>query len=423
MTPTRRVFFGMAGLVTFLFTIPNTSVNAFSASVIPSSVSSTVSTIDPKIASNPTKPTVAYKTVPLPLTGFGINAPLAVWYPVSETDSSLQPQAAAASEVAPPSTPVKYDYQISVRRIGELLARWDFIPGFVTRKFTFERSNNDSDDKNTNIHFVDGKHVPLPTKAKVVVLTHGFLGSRFDLSHIAEDLAARGFVCVAPEYPESLEASYPRLEGLDRKVVNDRLFRWITDNVKEPTSFASIGHSMGAGTALDIGDDSWDRVLMGIGRAPDLPGKETDVTAKFPMRQVGGRLLFISSVNDGAVKWGGGIRVPDDYTMLSESQNFAASPSNDASSNGRLSMMLPDRAALVFDRSNAPNHISFLSENVNEAMISFLAPLLPVAQAFDIPVLDFDKYVVSRDSVQTAEVLKPLIAEFLLSADKEGVDL
>jgi hypothetical protein len=79
--------------------------------------------------------------------------------------------------------------------------------------------------------------------------------------------------------------------------------------------------------------------------------------------------------------------------------------------------MIPDRAALVFDRSNAPNHISFLSENVNDAMVSFLSPLLPVAQAFEIPVLDFDKYVISRDSAQTAEVLKPLISDFLLAAD------
>ena len=44
---------------------------------------------------------------------------------------------------------------------------------------------------------------------KVVFLAHGFLGSRTDLSYLAEELAAQGFVCVAAEYPESLEASYP----------------------------------------------------------------------------------------------------------------------------------------------------------------------------------------------------------------------
>ena len=50
-------------------------------------------------------------------------------------------------------------------------------------------------------------------------------------------------------------------------------------------------------------------------------------------------------------------------------------------------------------------------------MISFLAPLLPIAQAFEIPVLDFDKYVTSRDSIQTAQVLKPLISSFLSGND------
>jgi acetyl esterase/lipase len=413
MIPTRRAFFGMAGIVATLLRSQKSPVYALSNPAPASSVIKTTKTTSTSASSttpfrNKTKPLVAYKTIPLPLTGFGINAPVAMWYPVTDQQD---PSFAKVS-----SSLVKYDYQISVKRIGELLARWDFIPGFFTRKFTFIRNSNDND----NIQFVDGSNIPLPSsKAKVVVLTHGFLGSRFDLSHIAEDLAAQGFVCVAPEYPESLEASYPRMDGLDRKVVNDRLVQWIHDNIPDPTSFASIGHSMGAGTALDIGDDTWNRVLMGIGRAPDLPGKDPDTTAKYPMRQVGGRLLFISSVNDGAVKWGGGIRVPNDYTMLQESQILTANGKG-VTSDGRLAMMMmmiPDRAALVFDRTDAPNHISFLSENVNEAMISFLAPLLPIAQAFEIPVLDFDKYVISRDSVQTAEVLKPLIAEFLRSVD------
>ena len=46
-------------------------------------------------------------------------------------------------------------------------------------------------------------------------------------------------------------------------------------------------------------------------------------------------------------------------------------------------------------------------------MIEFLAPLLPVAQAFKIPVLDFDRYQLSRDSVATAAVVHPLIIQYL----------
>jgi hypothetical protein len=145
--------------------------------------------------------------------------------------------------------------------------------------------------------------------------------------------------------------------------------------------------------------------------------------------------LFISSVNDGAVKWGGGIRIPDEYTILEESQLFDTITAENSIGGGRSSVItptmmnmktmtgttkIPDRSALVFDREDAPNHISFLAENVNDAMISFLAPLLPIAQAFEIPVLDFDKYVTSRDSAKTAEKLKPLILNFLLG-NEDGI--
>ena len=53
------------------------------------------------------------------------------------------------------------------------------------------------------------------------------------------------------------------------------------------------------------------------------------------------------------------------------------------------------------------NRISFLAGNANDAMVSFLSPLLPVAQALSIPVLDFDRYKESRDSKETADVTIP----------------
>jgi hypothetical protein len=36
-----------------------------------------------------------------------------------------------------------------------------------------------------------------------------------------------------------------------------------------------------------------------------------------------------------------------------------------------------------------------------------------VAQAMNIPVLDFDKYQASRDSKQTAEIVIPLVTKYL----------
>lgn len=59
------------------------------------------------------------------------------------------------------------------------------------------------------------------------------------------------------------------------------------------------------------------------------------------------------------------------------------------------------------------NHISYLSETVNDAMLNFLSPLLPVTKLLGIPVLDFDKYATSRDSIPTGTILKPLITTFL----------
>ena len=78
-----------------------------------------------------------------------------------------------------------------------------------------------------------------------------------------------------------------------------------------------------------------------------------------------------------------------------------------------MDLPLPSRAALVLDRDDAPNHISFLAGNVNDSMVSFLSPLLPIAQALSIPVLDFDKYQESRDSAATASVVIPLVSAYL----------
>ncbi|VEU38679.1 unnamed protein product [Pseudo-nitzschia multistriata] len=344
----------------------------------------------------PMQKAIAYRTISLPIPEFDVNVPVSIWYPFQNGANGSQP------------AEIKYSYRISLRRIGQLLARWDFIPDFISKNFAL----NPSITTASTVRVVDGENIPISvtsTGTNVVFLAHGFLGSRSDLAYLAEDLTAQGFVCVASEYPESLEASYPRLEGLDRVVINQLLIPYVQDMVPQPIlSYSAIGHSLGCGTVLQMGDDSWNRVLMGSGKAPELPSlgnvkPEVSTTTKYQTPVVGGRLLFISSVNDGPVtSWGGGIKIPQGYTVLEESQLDTATKF--------------DRAALVFDREDAPNHISYLSENVNDAMLSFLSPLLPVTKALNIPVLDFDKYANSRDSVPTGNVLKPLISKFLLTA-------
>jgi hypothetical protein len=157
------------------------------------------------------------------------------------------------------------------------------------------------------------------------------------------------------------------------------------------TSFGIVGHCLGCGTAINTGDDSWARVCI----------------AGFPRNRDGstipGSVLFLTSINDGAVslsRFGGRNAIPSEYVQLEES------------SLDRLSK-IPSKAALLFDRPDAPNHISFLASGVNDAMINLLSPLLPVAQAMNIPLLDFDKYKDSRDSKQTAEVVIPLVTSYL----------
>ena len=63
-----------------------------------------------------------------------------------------------------------------------------------------------------------------------------------------------------------------------------------------------------------------------------------------------------------------------------------------------------------------PCHISFLSSRTNDAMVEVLSPLLPVARAIGVPVLDFDKYQTTRDSDAVNAELVPLIAEWLDAA-------
>lgn len=318
--------------------------------------------------------TIAYRALNLPVGGDVTNVPVACWYPVGDS----------AGDSVTSSSSITYPHRISVRRIGQMLAGWDWIPQFASRDFPLQPSSD------SVLKVGDYDNNPLPAKAPVVFLAHGYLGSRFDLSHIAESLAAEGFVCFSPEFPESLAASYDRREGLDRSLITNQLLQSVekTWNV-QATSYGIVGHSLGCGTAIRTGDATWTRVCIS-----GNPGNSA---------QIPGNILFLSSMNDGVVslRTRGGLEAirSSNYVQLNEQQ--------------ALTEQLPNRAALIFDRPDAPNHISFLAEGVNDAMVDFLSPLLPVAQALSIPVLDFDRYQASRDSIATAEVVRPLVTRYL----------
>ena len=307
---------------------------------------------------------IAYKAFSVPIPNFpNTNVPVACWFPVDD--------AAAAT-----STRAVYEHRISVRRIGQLLPNWDFIPSFVAKDFSLLPTGS----------VVDGRGMTIPSGKPTLLLAHGFLGSRFDLSHLAEDLASRGYVCIAAEYPESLAASYERQPDLDRRVINQELLKTLRDTMGVTgRSYGVIGHSLGCGTVAQVGDASWARVSIAGGPRTKDGAPENE--------------LQIASLNDGLLRMRNGSAkdyADADYTLIP--------PGNEDKKR------LPRRAAFVLD---APNHISFLCEGVNDAMIGFLSPLLPVAKLLNIPVLDFDRYQESRDSKATAAAVFPVIRQYL----------
>ena len=327
--------------------------------------------------------TITYQAMELPMKEFGVSIPVACWFPTTGEESTTKDDGIA------------YQHRISVRRIGQLLAGWDFIPNFVSKDYVLGPSSSSIDVKSI---VAETGSLPRQT-GPLILLAHGYLGSRFDLSHLAEELAAAGFTCIAPEYPESLAASYERVPDLDRAAINNVLLQHIRDGTWDfiqPTAYGIVGHSLGCGTVLQTGNKDWARVLIaGFPRTRDgIP--------------IAGNNLLITSVNDGAVsmmKNGGADTIAEcNFQILSEDELMKTT---------NQGQPLPRRAALIFDRSDAPNHISYLSEGVNDAMIEFLSPLLPLAQALSIPVLDFDKYKESRDSAVTAAVVHPLIIRYL----------
>lgn len=363
--------------------------------------------------------TVAYRSLTIDIPGFGVKVPAAAWYPTESTRlgvvaadaskenvSSVRPITtfiSIASAVAPVpessrstvDSAIKYSHRISVKKIGQLLAGWDFIPEFVSKDYSLTPMLNDSaGDGSISEFVVDGEDVSLPKCGPVVLLAHGYLGSRYDLSHLAEKLAQQGFTCISPEYPESLASSYPQMEGLDRALITSHVLATLKNDLGiMPSSYGIVGHSLGCGTVMTTGNESWTRVC--IAGFPSARGGPTSAGSNGPV-------LILSSVNDGAVSIARiGSAIPSDYVWLDEA-NVAG-----------FEQGLPRRAVLLFDRPDAPNHISFLADCVNESMINFLSPLLPLAQALSLPVLDFDKYNVSRDSRKTADVIIPLISSYV----------
>ena len=309
---------------------------------------------------------------PLSISVDGVTVQVACWHPGDKV-----------GQVSGRTSPALYDYNIALSKIGKSLAGWN-LPKFIDRSFELEP---------TRRGVIANKDQQLPSRCPVVLLAHGFLGSRFDLSNIGEELAAEGFLVLSPEFPESLSASYDpnaSISGvpIDRSAINDQLLESVCGPLS-PTSLGIVGHSLGCGTVDRTGDESWTRVSI-AGGSPSVRGPKS---------------CFIGSVNDGAVSVARAIEPLNQYSFAQL---------DEATVRSKSWQKLSPRTSFIFrDLNNGPNHISFLAEPCNDAMISFLSPLLPVAQLLGIPVLDFDRYQVSRDSAATGEVVIPLVVDYL----------
>ena len=122
--------------------------------------------------------------VPIPSTTLSVSVPVAAWYPLDEVRKDGEQGQRAT-----------YHHRISVRKIASLLIGLDL--GFLADKLLsknydiFPLSRGVIDGDRGGVGEADVPIQP-PRKCPVVILAHGYLGSRFDLYHIAEALASQG---------------------------------------------------------------------------------------------------------------------------------------------------------------------------------------------------------------------------------------
>ena len=413
------------------------------------------------LATNGASPSaVAFEDARVTVAGTGQVVPVAVWYPVVaaadplvEKNPSPRPTPAAAAT---------YPHAISVAKIARVLLN---TPESTPRWL----------DRSTPLLAAPGVRVAARGETgreksfdKVAVLCHGYLGSRFDLVDLAEALANEGFLVLAPEFAESLAspettpayarpgAPPPKNPSATRDEVVDAALRAFAPGFFSPApeSGASstsetgsprvprvviAGQSAGASTATSALGPFAARVAIAGFRPPEaLDAREA--LLRDP-------LLVVASAGDGVISL-----YPRESGAFGAYEGIAASvegmPSRvpkydigafaarvgeiraarDADEKSAFSETLRGNGALnafvTYEppggdggaTTGLPCHISFLSSRTNDAMVEVLSPLLPVARAVGVPVLDFDKYQIARDSDAVNAQLVPLIAEWLNAA-------
>mmetsp|Transcript_12133 Transcript_12133/g.28767 ORF Transcript_12133/g.28767 Transcript_12133/m.28767 type:complete len:359 (+) Transcript_12133:42-1118(+) len=159
---------------------------------------------------------------------------------------------------------------------------------------------------------------PMPRTLPVVILAHGYLGSRFDLVHLAERLAVQGFIVASPEFGDSRsgEISPPGFLGHEagRMDILQAAVSAVTTNFATGP-LGLVGHSAGSGTIFSL-VGSYPRVSI-AGLVPSSS------------RQLQGPTLVVASSGDSTARFQGGIasmlkRLPDDFSRIVPEENVKA---------------------------------------------------------------------------------------------------
>ena len=365
--------------------------------------------------------TVAFDDATVTIRGTGQVVPVAVWYPTDGTGP----------------TPT-YPHAISVAKIARVLLNTPkSTPRFLDRDFPLEpsagvvrASSSDAAPKNAT---------------GAVVLCHGYLGSRFDLVDLAEALAASGFVVAAPEFAESLaspdtvsaqtrpgakpaanpSATRETVLNATLKIFDDGKFAWVDGDGERRSKapVALVGQSAGASTATGAPGSFAARVAIAGFRPPPSEEREKVLTL------LGDPLLVVASAGDGVISLyptDGGVFGPyrgieaEVASLPAEFARFDAGGLLDSvrSRDARRTAFVTYETGGGGTPGSTPGqqlpcHISFLSSRTNDAMVDVLGPLLPVARLLGVPVLDFDRYEVTRDSDEVNETLVPAVTAWL----------
>jgi hypothetical protein len=229
------------------------------------------------------------------------------------------------------------------------------------------------------------------------------------MAHACEKLASEGFIVAAPEFGESLSASFDPNDQTTHAAVLKATRTLVEAAWSTPiVGWGCFGHSMGAFAVTD--DAKQTTWPMKLGRVPICGIHQDGYTGNDP-------LLVIASKGDGVIP---ASRVEErlkqcdrNTPSVSEAEIRAQGPqcldAESISSGGGSSVSGPYRAALFMD---TPCHVSFISPATNAAMQSLLGPLLPLARCLKVRLLDFDVYQRTQDAEETAKVFLPVLLRF-----------